>query len=131
MIWLKGGRISWRLRYGAVLAVSAGGALLCGLMLSHRTLFEPSVRLLHAALSLRFAALGAYEQALYGLYTAFVGFLSAFGFAATVWSLATHRSTDAKIDRYLAPRLPQHQASSANTQRNLRTTSDEQDSRGD
>jgi hypothetical protein len=104
MIAWRGRRLSWGTRYALVTSVAAALALGCWAMLAARPTFEPAVRALHAVLRVGWPALGHYEPTDYYLYAAFPGALSATGLLATIWAMAVHRRTDAKVDAFLASR---------------------------
>lgn len=109
MIPWSGRRPSWRSRYALALGGAAVLALGCWAMFAARPAIEPAVRALHAGLALRWRAIGPYEPTDYVFYAAFPAVASAAGLLAAIWGMATHRRTDAKVDAYLASRLPEQE----------------------
>lgn len=105
-------RASWRVRYLAVAAISLLLCLLFCVMVAKRELCEAAVQWAHVALRAWFGwrRVGHYEPTYYQFYAGLVGLLGLGGLFVTAWALASHRLTDAKVDRYLAARLPRHEA---------------------
>lgn len=108
MPWWRGRRPSWRERYVIVLIVCALFLSATWMMFAQRPIFEPAVEALHTLWFSRRRAL-PYEASYYAIYAALPGIFGLVGLAALVWSMATHRSTDAKLDAFLEPRLPTHE----------------------
>jgi hypothetical protein len=109
MVAWKGRRFGLGARYAFVSSIAVLLALSCWAMLQWRTAIEPTVRFVHVGLSLRWPALGRYETNDYYLYAALPGALSVVGLVVTVWGLSTRRETDAKVDAFLASRMPRHE----------------------
>lgn len=100
-------RMSWRSRYilgGSIPLLSALG---CWALVAERSFIEPAIRIVHTVFLARRA--GVYEPADYAFYIAFLAISAFASFVGWLWSLATHRATDRKVDLFLAARLPKHE----------------------
>lgn len=91
-------------RYAAILVIGASFGLLCSAMVKWRAMFEP---LAIPLFRLMFRG-QRYQPDDYWVYPALCALLSIIALANTVYSIATHKAVEQRIDRYLEARPPRH-----------------------